>query len=589
MFNLKYPNKQYYVKTVLLIFLATISTRFIGQTPKEVLKVTQAIADKIVRETSFNYDTRALWNNGRWSHLKLPSFNEDKKYYATAVLDSKINGEILLGLAFKGNIKIYFNGESIFSGESKALKLSEYTYGRYHIQEQINLKVKKGKNLILIKCQGSEEESTIMLMPANMYHGKSHLANFIPQIKVPYASQWLIHGPTLLKQDDENQIKTIYKNYFDTDKVDRFKGWSTPSLPIIQALKKPKGTSFGGDSYANWHYANGGTMLGLLNLFEVTKDKKYNNFVNLHANNILNHKEYFQWEYDEVPALAGAFSRLFRNVMLDDSGGPALYLTALKLANNTDSYDVLINPALEQILEKQSRLSDGTLCRPEPENNTIWADDLFMAIPFLCRTAIATNNNVLFNEVAKQIIQFNVYLEDKKTGLYFHGWYDDKKENTPVRWGRANGWVTWAMSEALLLMPKNHKEYKKIQEIYANHIMSIAEFQGKNGMWHQVLDNPETFEETSCTAMFTMSLARGVRNGWIDQKYIEIALKGWKALEEKVQKDGTVLGICQGTAIGKSVDFYNKRRTPKHDPRGLGAILTAGAEVFKLLDFIENK
>ncbi len=585
MINLKNLNKQYYFKIVLLIFLSNISNYSLAQTSKNVLETTKSIADKIIRETSFDYDTRALWNNGRWSHVKLPSFDNGKQYLVSAVLDSKINGEILLGLAFKGNIEIYLNGESIFSGQSKTLNLSEYTYGRYHIQEEIKIKVKKGKNLILIQCLGTDDDSTIMVMPANREGGKNHLVNFASQITVPYASQWLIKELKTKDLISENLIKITTKNYFNTDIVDRFKGWSTPSLPIVQALKKPNGTSFGGDSYANWHYANGGTMLGVLNLSDVSKDESYHDFVEKHANNILNNKEYFNWEYNQLPALAGAFSRLFRNVMLDDSGGPALYLTALKLDNNTNKYDDLINPALVQILEKQNRLSDGTLCRPEPENNTIWADDLFMAIPFLCRTAIATNNDALFDEVAKQIIQFNNYLEDKTTGLYFHGWYDDKKENTPVRWGRANGWVTWAMSEALLLMPKNHKDYKTIQKIYSNHITSIAKFQDDSGMWHQVIDHPETFEETSCTAMFTMSLARGVKNDWLDKKYTENILNGWNALEEKVQKDGTVIGICQGTSIGTSIEFYNKRKTPNHDPRGLGAILTAGAEVYKLLEF----
>ena len=35
---------------------------------------------------------------------------------------------------------------------------------------------------------------------------------------------------------------------------------------------------------------------------------------------------------------------------------------------------------------------------------------------------------------------------------------------------------------------------------------ALAGYQDPSGMWHQVLDHPETFEETSCTAMFTLGL-----------------------------------------------------------------------------------
>ena len=98
-------------------------------------------------------------------------------------------------------------------------------------------------------------------------------------------------------------------------------------------------------------------------------------------------------------------------------------------------------------------------------------------------------------------------------------------------------------------------------------------------MWHQVLDHPESYEETSCTAMFILAMARGLRNGWLDKKYRPVVDRAWTALKSKIDNDGTVHGICRGTGIGFSLNFYYERETFDNDPRGLGAVITAAVEM----------
>ncbi|MGW8314847.1 MAG: glycoside hydrolase family 88/105 protein, partial [Bacteroidales bacterium] len=293
--------------------------------------------------------------------------------------------------------------------------------------------------------------------------------------------------------------------------------------------------------------------------------------------------DYFRWQYEVLHALRGSFYRMFRMTMLDDSGGPALPFAELQRMDVTDRDHLdLLSRVTEYVLKGQERLADGTFCRPEPEASTVWADDLFMSVPFLLRMAEVTGLDSLYDEVAHQILRFNHYLADPETGLYFHGWYDRRKEHAPVRWGRANGWVVWATSEALLHMPVGHPAYPAILELYRSHMEALGDYQDPSGMWHQVLDHPETFLETSCTAMFTLGMARGVRMGWLEESYREKALRGWQALQEKIGPDGTVSDICRGTGIGDSVEFYENRARFDHDPRGLGAMLTAGCEIHLL-------
>ncbi len=106
-------------------------------------------------------------------------------------------------------------------------------------------------------------------------------------------------------------------------------------------------------------------------------------------------------------------------------------------------------------------------------------------------------------------------------------------------------------------------------------------------MWHQLLDRPDTYEESSATALFVLALARAVRMGWMERICADRALLGWQALERHIRPDGIVTGICRSMAIGYDAVDYAERPTLPNDPRGLGAIFTAAAEVAALREWLK--
>ncbi len=108
-------------------------------------------------------------------------------------------------------------------------------------------------------------------------------------------------------------------------------------------------------------------------------------------------------------------------------------------------------------------------------------------------------------------------------------------------------------------------------------------YQNSNGFLNQLLDDPSTFEETSSTAMMSLALSRGINMGWLDNSYKDKAISSWNSLTKQIGEDGTVYGICQGTGMSTDAEFYKTRKTPDHDPRGVGAVITAGLEMLKLL------
>ncbi len=565
------------VPALLIWLIMAMPSILNAQTADEVLKTTRKVADKIMRETSFEYRNEPLTNNF-WSHFQT-QVTASGTSIARSRLLSESAGEASLGLAFEGTIAVFINGDEVFAGESDKPELLEYNYNRFQSQQRLAVSLNEGENNVVVLCKGGYVN--VLMLPLNDLDEPDENVEFMHLVDKPFKSHWLISGP--YEGASQQALIDAGRAENDINFTDLGKAWQVPALPIARQLHVPEEASFQKHPYSEWHYANGGTMLGMLNLYTVSKDEAYFDFVNRFAAHVKNNMAADRWQFENIPALRAAQYRLFRLIMLDDSGGPAIPFVELKRSYNNSAYDDILEDVLQHITEGQDRLSDNTLCRSEPENNTIWGDDLFMSTPFLCRMALATGNDALFDDVAHQIIQFNKYLMNPETGLYYHGYYADRGEPAPFQWGRANGWVTWAMSEALMLMPKKHKKYKTILKIYQNHLAALIKYQEESGIWHQILNDPSTYEETSCTAMYTLSMARGINNGWLDESFRDNALAGWRAVSNKIGEDGTVSKICRGTGIGTSVAFYNGRQTFDHDPRGLGAVLTAGSEVFKML------
>jgi rhamnogalacturonyl hydrolase YesR len=330
-------------------------------------------------------------------------------------------------------------------------------------------------------------------------------------------------------------------------------------------------------------YPSGTVLLSFLQLSTSTGDPKYEDFVRRVCDFTVTNLPLFRHQYENQHAHRSTDYRIFRRTMLDDTGAPVLPYIEMLFRSSEPRLRELVEMMGTYVSSGQVRLPDKTLCRYEPVPLTIWADDLFMSVPFLLRLGKLTGSPAYFDDAAKQVVNFNGYLVDKKSGIYHHAYYDFKKEQSPVLWGRANGWIVWAHSEVLLYLPKTHPSYKSIAALFRRHIESLVAVQGNAGLWHQILDNPGSFEETSCTAMFMIGMARGMRLGILDKSYIAPFEKALKGLQSRISDDGIIKDIGRGTEISNDPTYYLTRERFNNDPRGLGAVVTALVEAENLL------
>ena len=254
-----------------------------------------------------------------------------------------------------------------------------------------------------------------------------------------------------------------------------------------------------------------------------------------------------------------------------------------------------IGPDLKSVIDTyakfiehgQFRLPDGTLARNRPFPGSVWGDDAYMSVPFLAQMGALTGDRAYFDDAAKQIVQIYGKLFVPSIGLCTHAWNAENPDDHPhYYWGRANGWCIVATVELLSVLPEDHPARPELLKILRAHAQGIATEQSGTGLWHQMLDRSDSYLETSCSAMFTYSLARVVNRGWLDAAaYGPVAQAGWNGLTTRISGDGHITGTCIGTNYADDYVYYYSRPATD-DVHGYGPVLLAGAEMIHLL---ENK
>jgi unsaturated rhamnogalacturonyl hydrolase len=563
------------ISILLLHFITGCDPAAERRTP---LEIARQISDKVIRDSEFSLNmTPQVSVLG----MQIIDFGRNMEQirghvaYALSYIHSDRDTTVSMAVSSSGPATLIINDTRKYSCSANTPVLPvETSYDCFDFKQIIRTELKTGNNKILVRSVAAGDPWVVILRVVTAARTWDDRFRFIltPAGVDSVHTPWLMLGPV----DDDAALHESLTREFSPILANDGKGlnWFVPKQNILLELAIDSKTTYQRESYLEWHYANGALLWSMLKV----PGQEYPEFVKKVCAYTRSNLYYFGWQYDHLFALRGSYHRIFRRTMLDDAGAPTLPYAAL-LSPENFAKDPLVKPMAEYVRHDQPRLTDGTFCRPEPVPETVWADDLFMSVPFLLQLAILEKDLTCLDDAARQIENFYALLYDPDTKLVYHGWFNKTGKHSAVHWGRANGWMIWAVSEALLRLPEDHPAYREILDNYRNHIDGLIACQDRNGMWHQVLDRPESYEETSCTAMFILAIARGVRNGWIPQTDKAAVMRGWNALKKKIDEDGTVHGICRGTGIGGDMDFYFNRRTFDNDPRGLGAVVTAAIEI----------
>ncbi|HPT42814.1 MAG TPA: glycoside hydrolase family 88 protein [Paludibacteraceae bacterium] len=333
-----------------------------------------------------------------------------------------------------------------------------------------------------------------------------------------------------------------------------------------------------------WHYSNGVLDIAMISLGKYLNEPKYINYAKNHVAFGFNNYEYFKNTFrNDRKHWSWPFGQLWNMKELDDCGAMGAAVVGVYQLENKKEYFDYIQKAANHIMNGQIRLKDGTLCRTFPRKMTVWADDAYMATSFLTEMGKLSGENKYFDEAAKQLINIDKYLWCPEKQLYYHCYYTDLKRNGVAFWGRANGWITVSLANLIEAMPANHPKRAKLISILEKQIVGFAYYQNANGMWNQLLDKSDSYDESSVTAMFVYGVAKAVNNKWIDAGYASIARAGWNILRnQEITPDGRFTNVCVGTGIGYDAPFYFNRPVGDNEKHGLGLIIDTAVEIMKL-------
>ena len=200
------------------------------------------------------------------------------------------------------------------------------------------------------------------------------------------------------------------------------------------------------------------------------------------------------------------------------------------------------------------RGSEGVLYQayiPEnPESNKwskyIMVDGIYHIAPFLSACGY-------HEEALNQILGMKKILFDTEKKLYHQIWDDAANDyGRKDFWGGGNGWMAATLSRMLKLMPSSMESQKQELEYHLKELIdSMLVYLRDDGLFHDVLDDPDTFAEATAGLMLAYAIFRGVEGGWLGKEYLTPALEIRAAAHARVDEYGILQDVCDAPTFSR--------------------------------------
>jgi unsaturated rhamnogalacturonyl hydrolase len=199
----------------------------------------------------------------------------------------------------------------------------------------------------------------------------------------------------------------------------------------------------------------------------------------------------------------------------------------------------------DYLKNKAPRTVDGILHHVNYARQ-VWSDASFMAPPFLALMGD-------YDDAVKQIEGFRKYLMDPDKKLYYHIWDEDKNEFTrKLFWGGGNGWTAAGIAKIIRMLPENREDLRTRMISCGKEVIDgCLGYMRPEGLFHDIIDDPQSFIETNLGQMLAFAIYSGVKSGWLDVSYKEKADVMRQAARSKVDAYGIVQGACGSPSFDK--------------------------------------
>ncbi|KAJ7742416.1 glycoside hydrolase family 105 protein [Mycena maculata] len=241
----------------------------------------------------------------------------------------------------------------------------------------------------------------------------------------------------------------------------------------------------------------------------------------------------------------------------------AAYLHEAKQAN----YLIHLDSWGEWVMHDLPRTSEGGfqhITYSMQNSQQIWDDTLMMTVLPLTKIGLVLDRPAYIDEAKRQFMLHIKYLQDLKTGLWFHGWtFDGHHHFGNALWGRGNCWVTASIPDfiELLKLPVSDGLRMFLVSCLVRQIDALVKCQDEaTGLWHTILDDPTSYLEASATAGFAYGIMKSLRLRLIprEERYLRAAHKAIQGVLNNITPEGELLQVSFGTPVFDNIEDYKK-------------------------------
>ncbi|NOU64826.1 glycoside hydrolase family 105 protein [Paenibacillus sp. LMG 31461] len=242
---------------------------------------------------------------------------------------------------------------------------------------------------------------------------------------------------------------------------------------------------------------------------------------------------------------------------------PMLTLTYVYELTGNPAYLALSQEWAEWIMTDMPRTEENGLqhiVSGQANEQQLWDDTLFMTVLFLARMGTLLGRQDYLDESVRQFLVHIKYLTDRKTGLWYHGWaFEGRHHFANALWARGNCWYTAGIVDYLdIIQDLNGGVKMFLLDALLSQVEALEKLQHENGMWHTLLDDPNSYIETSATAGFAYGILKAVRLGYLPPRFRTMGESALRAVLARTKENGIVTEVSYGTGMGLTLDAYRE-------------------------------
>lgn len=388
------------------------------------------------------------------------------------------------------------------------------------------------------------------------------LCAFVSQTnaQINYAKQM---AATIMKQYKDSMVVKKYASHLEQDKLPE------------------------GNRPANWNYEIGVVLMGFERLAKHTGDNTY--------------MDYTKHIVDHFIKEDGSIRTYVMDEYNSDNIPPGRQLLHLHEMYKEEKYKIAAQTLRNQI-SIQPRNKAGGFWHKLKYPSQMWLDGLYMIEPFYAEHAVVNKTSEDFNDIINQFVWMEKYSRDAKTGLLYHGWDESKLQRwankktgvSPEFWSRSMGWYMMALVDVLDFIPANHPRRNELIKILNRTTTALIKYQdAKSGVWWQVTDKAykeKNYLESSATAMFVFSIAKGIRMKYLPATFNAALQKAYNGmLKEFVKEDANgqyhYMQAVAGAGLGGipyrdgTYEYYVNEPKRDDDLKAIGPFIQACIEM----------